>query len=143
MPKNAENRTFCALFTYFLRKKCGKPHFLALLLGSAETPLFVQINVFAVWALRLDRKYTILGPFGPRASVLSMHTMHKKLKEVLLARDLGQGYRAMVNRCEFLQTLCLIYSDYVLIYISNIDVRRLLLLVSEYVSTFRYIKNYV
>ena len=34
------------------------PHFLALFLESAETPLFVQINVFAVWALRLDRKYT-------------------------------------------------------------------------------------
>ena len=38
------------------RKKCGFPHFLALFLESAETPLFVQINVFAVWALRLDRK---------------------------------------------------------------------------------------
>ena len=58
-------------------KKCGKPPFcvkkcalftqkvrfsalLALFLESAETPLFVQINVFAVWALRLDRKYTRL-----------------------------------------------------------------------------------
>ena len=59
-------------------KKCGEPHFLrtfyvksavfrtflhflALILESAETPLFVQINAFAVWALRLDRKYTTLG----------------------------------------------------------------------------------
>ena len=36
-------------------------HFSALFLESAETPLFVQINVFAVWPLRLDRKYTSLG----------------------------------------------------------------------------------
>ena len=50
---------------HFLRKKCAFctqkvpfPHFLRLFLESAETPLFVQINVFAVWALRLDRKYT-------------------------------------------------------------------------------------
>ena len=49
-----------ALFAHFLRKKCGFPHFLALFLESAETPLFLQINVFAVWALRLDRKYTIM-----------------------------------------------------------------------------------
>ena len=47
-------RKKCAL----LCKKCGFPRFLALFLESAETPLFVQINVFAVWALRLDRKYT-------------------------------------------------------------------------------------
>ena len=38
------------------------PHFLALFLESAETPLFVEINVFAVWALRLDRKYTTPTP---------------------------------------------------------------------------------
>ena len=63
----------------FWRKKCTKnnaqkvrfsalfAHFLALFLESAETPLFVQINVFAVWPLRLDRKYTILeGPKNPR-----------------------------------------------------------------------------
>ena len=30
-------------------------------LESAETPLFVQINVFPVRALRLDRKYTNSG----------------------------------------------------------------------------------
>ena len=60
--KSAENRTFCANSAHFLRKKCGFPHFLALFLESAETPLFVQINVFAVWALRLDRKYTKLDP---------------------------------------------------------------------------------
>ena len=48
-----------ALFAHFLRKKCGFLRtFLALFVESAETPLFVQINVFAVWALRLDRKYT-------------------------------------------------------------------------------------
>ena len=57
---------------HFLRKKCTKSaqkvrfsalfaHFSALFLESAETPLFVQINVFAVWPLRLDRKYTIMG----------------------------------------------------------------------------------
>ena len=60
-PKSVQNRTFCALFTHFLHKKCGFAHFLALFLESAETPLFVQINVFAVRALRLDRKYTNLG----------------------------------------------------------------------------------
>ena len=32
-----------------------------LFLESAETPLFVQINVSPVRALRLDRKYTIFG----------------------------------------------------------------------------------
>ena len=65
-------------------KKCGKPHFLRKKCApfcaksavfrtfwrsfweSAETPLFVQINVFAVWALRLDQKYTIVTvPFQP------------------------------------------------------------------------------
>ena len=44
-----------------VRKKCGFAHFLVLFLESAETPPFVQINVFAVHALRLDRKYTIVG----------------------------------------------------------------------------------
>ena len=58
VPKSAENRTFCVKRAHFLPVKCGFPHFLALFLESAETPLFVQINVFAVWALRLDRKYT-------------------------------------------------------------------------------------
>ena len=59
-------------------KKCGKPHFLrifcarsavvrtlphllALFLESAETQIFLQINVFAVRALRLARKYTSPG----------------------------------------------------------------------------------
>ena len=56
-----------ALFAQFLCFFCAKSavlrtflHFLALFLESAETPLFVQINVFAVWPLRLDRKYTSL-----------------------------------------------------------------------------------
>ena len=36
-------------------QKCGFAHFLlALFLESAVTPLLVQINVFAVWALRLE-----------------------------------------------------------------------------------------
>ena len=64
MPKSAENRSFCAFFVHFLRKKCGSPHFSALfgtLSGIGGTPLFVQINVFAVWPLRLDRKYAILA----------------------------------------------------------------------------------
>ena len=42
------------------RKKGGFPHFLALFLESAENPLLAQINVFAVWALRLDRTCTTL-----------------------------------------------------------------------------------
>ena len=57
-----------ALFAHFLCIFCAKSavlrtfrHFLALFLESAETPLFVQINVFAVWPLRLDRKYTRFG----------------------------------------------------------------------------------
>ena len=49
-----------ALFAHFLRKKCGFPHFLVLFLESAETTLFVQINVFAVWALRLDRNLQLV-----------------------------------------------------------------------------------
>ena len=51
-----------ALFAHFLYTFCAKSavlrtfrHFSALFLESAETPLFVQINVFAVWPLRLDR----------------------------------------------------------------------------------------
>ena len=59
MPKSA-------LFAQKVYKKYAKSavlrtfrHFSALFLESAETPLFVQINVFAVWPLRLDRKYTI------------------------------------------------------------------------------------
>ena len=57
-----------ALFAHFLYTFCAKSavlrtfrHFSALFLESAETPLFVQINVFAVWPLRLDRKYTSQG----------------------------------------------------------------------------------
>ena len=60
-----------ALFTHFLCIFCAKSavlrafrHFLALFLESAETPLFVQINLFAVWPLRLDRKYTRFGREG-------------------------------------------------------------------------------
>ena len=49
-------RTFYILFA----QKVRFAHFVVLFLESAETPLFVQINVFAVRALRLDRKYTIL-----------------------------------------------------------------------------------
>ena len=56
MPKSAANHTFCALFTQKVRFSALVPLFWALFLGSAGTPLFVQINVFAVWALRLDRK---------------------------------------------------------------------------------------
>ena len=57
-----------ALFAHFLYTFCAKSavlrtfrYFLALFLESAETPHFVQINVFAVWPLRLDRKYTTLA----------------------------------------------------------------------------------
>ena len=57
VPKSAEKvRTFYAksvVFRTFL-------HFRALFLESVEAPLSVQINVFAIWALRLDRKYTKL-----------------------------------------------------------------------------------
>ena len=51
---------FLRIFTYFLQKSAVFRTFCAaaLFLESAETPLFVQINVFVVWALRLDRKYT-------------------------------------------------------------------------------------
>ena len=44
--------------SHFLCKKCVKiaqKHFLVLFLEFAETPLFVQLHVFAVWALRLER----------------------------------------------------------------------------------------
>ena len=57
------NRTFCALFTQKKRFAVLFHTFLALFLESAETPLSVQINVLAVWALRLDRKYTNSGWF--------------------------------------------------------------------------------
>ena len=52
----------CVKGAHFLTQKVPVfLRFLALFLESAETPLFVQINVFAVWALRLDRKYTRRG----------------------------------------------------------------------------------
>ena len=57
VPKNVQkNSTFCV-------KSARKMRFaalLALFLESAETPLFVHINAFAIWALRLDRKDTTL-----------------------------------------------------------------------------------
>ena len=52
-------RIFCTLFAQKVRFSALFAHFSALFLESAETPLFVQINVFAVWPLRLDRKYTM------------------------------------------------------------------------------------
>ena len=63
VPKSAENRTFCAFFVHFLAQKVRfsalfgtfRPSFWN---RQKKTPLFVQINVFAVWPLRLDRKYT-------------------------------------------------------------------------------------
>ena len=65
VPKSAEKVRRTALFAHFLCTFCAKSavlrtfrHFSALFLESAEAPLFVQINVFAVWPLRLDRKYT-------------------------------------------------------------------------------------
>ena len=64
IPERAPKSAKTAFF--FLRKKYAfftqKVRFSALFgtkfLVLAETPLFVQINVFAVWALRLDRNCT-------------------------------------------------------------------------------------
>ena len=51
-PKRApESVEFAHFLRAFYAKSAQILHFLALFLGSAETPLFVQINVFAVWAL--------------------------------------------------------------------------------------------
>ena len=44
--RSAQNRPFCVKSA----QSCE----------SAEAPLFLQINVFAVWSPRLDRKYTTL-----------------------------------------------------------------------------------
>ena len=45
------------------RQKCAFCTLLGALSGiGGNTPLFVQINVFAVWALRLDWKYTTRWP---------------------------------------------------------------------------------
>ena len=49
-----------ALFAHFLHT-FGTKSVVLLFLESAEPPLFVQINVFAVQALRLDWKYTKLA----------------------------------------------------------------------------------
>ena len=69
---------------HFLRKKCGSWHFLALFLESAGTPLSAQINVFAVWALRLDRKYTNTGR-------VSSHSSHRRGKHLQLYPIESQG----------------------------------------------------
>ena len=70
--KSVENRTFCVKNAQKVWFASESPHFLALFLESAETPLFVQINVFAVWDLRLDRKYTRpgIGVFRARSGTL-------------------------------------------------------------------------
>ena len=52
-----------------MRKNFGFAHFLALFVKSAETPLFAHFDVFVVWALRLESKYTGLGPL-PATCVL-------------------------------------------------------------------------
>ena len=63
MLKSAEEVGFPPIPERGPKKKVCKTapfaHCLVPFLESAETPLFLQINVFAVWALRLDRKYTI------------------------------------------------------------------------------------
>ena len=83
--KSAQKVRRTALFVHFLRKKVRFselfPHFLALFLGSAGTPLFVQINVFAVWALRLDRKYTIREYCFGKENSLSLTEFWGKLGE--------------------------------------------------------------
>ena len=72
------SRIFCTLFAQKARFSGLFGHFLALFLESAETPLFVQTNVFAVWPLRLDRKYT--KPVGILSS-LNLHPSWKAKTE--------------------------------------------------------------
>ena len=89
MRKSAEN--------HFLRKSAQKVRFAALfgtLLESAETPLFVQINVFAVWALRLDRKYTSFcrNPKGTFPSELPCEFWRGSLEAFFLAKTIKKTF---------------------------------------------------
>ena len=99
MPKNAENRTFCAKRVQKMRKKCRSPHFSALFRESAETPLLVQINVFAVWPLRLDRKYTQLkGKIVSEFPHFFRDLRRPGLSDFLLLKSVGLDW-FMVSSC--------------------------------------------
>ena len=50
------------LFAHKVCTKCGFPHFRALFLESAETPLFAQINYLAISTLWLVLKILASGP---------------------------------------------------------------------------------
>ena len=78
-----------ALKTPLLHKKRGSPHFSALFLESAETPLFVQISVFAVWALRPHRKYTTLQTHGDYQVLLGSSLIESPRRLWLFLRSLS------------------------------------------------------
>ena len=68
-------------------------HFLALFLESAETPLSVQIHLFAVWALRLDRKYTkVVAIFSGNVTLAMSPFALRMARFVPLAANIAQPY---------------------------------------------------
>ena len=60
IPERAPKSAQTALFVQKVCKKCSFAHFFGALSGIGGNPTSVQISVFAVRALRLDRKYTKL-----------------------------------------------------------------------------------
>ena len=76
--KGAKPHFLGTFYTYFAQKVqfCAR---LVLFLESVEAPLFVQINVFAVRALRLDGKYTRLFPV-PRQVITLRNLIPTNLK---------------------------------------------------------------
>ena len=107
--------TFYTLFAQKVRFSALFRYFLALFLESAETPLLVQINVFAVWPLRLDRKYTTLvKKHVPCFSVdeaksssgsLSLRQMPKSWKTLENKAVTWSGYEGDRQRKNFLEVL--------------------------------------
>ena len=92
-----------ALFVQKVRKKCAKSavfrafrHFLALFLESAETPLFLQINVFAVWPLRLGRKYTIAESRASPDSRESLQGSRTAIMNPFFANRASGGHRLRI-----------------------------------------------
>ena len=88
-------------------------HFWAFFLESAETPLFAQINVFAIWALWLELKFT--------KPTLPQRELQNVLEELCrrLSRDTRQDRCHRVRHCirtyfAILCWICLIYPKHLL-----------------------------
>ena len=81
-----------ALFAYVLHEMRAFAHFWVLFLESVETPLFAQINVFAVWALWLELKFTIELQFPGLTGFLSKDSLLPQPESDGKSADVGGGW---------------------------------------------------